>query len=168
MIFPFGTVAALSTTCPHFCPRGLQVPLIAVPLNPPGADGWKILSLRGLESQPPAGLLFDTFDNFAETLYPPCALLMPSGVKAPVRMSCVVPLRDQKEKSISESTPVTLGVSQRSGREKPLHFVTCQNTFVVNNSPLLFCDTVKMKRALSVFAKLPMFYSSNSNCWPVC
>lgn len=131
MIFPFGTVAALSTTCPHFCPRGLQVPLIAVPLNPPGADGWKILSLRGLESQPPAGLLFDTFDNFAETLYPPCALLMPSGVKAPVRMSCVVPLRDQKEKSISESTPVTLGVVTE---------VWSGETFTLCNLSKYFCS----------------------------
>merc|ERR1712107_200543 len=31
----------------------------------------------------------------------------------PVRMSCVVPLRDQKEKSISESTLITLGGCNR-------------------------------------------------------
>merc|ERR1739846_78826 len=122
---------------------------ITVPLNPPGADGWKILSLRGLESQPPAGLLFDTFDNFAETLYPPCALLMPSGVKSSsAYVLCCAFERSEGKEHLRKHSGYPRGLSQRSGREKPLHFVTCQNTFVVNNSPLLFCDTVHEKSSV--------------------
>merc|ERR1712107_727644 len=31
VIFPCSSLAALSTTCPHFCPRGLQVPPLLYP-----------------------------------------------------------------------------------------------------------------------------------------
>lgn len=103
----------LSSFLPSRTASRFPTPSLQYPKTRPGLTAGKSCPYRGLESQPPAGSLFDTFDNFAETLYPPCALLMPSGVKLPVRMSCVVPLRDQKEKSISESTPVTLGGCHR-------------------------------------------------------
>ena len=91
--------------------RTASSPLL-YPWTHPGLAAGKSCSSKGRESQPPVGSLFHTFDKMLR-LY---ILLAHPGHQVenpPVRMSCVVPLRDQKEKSISESTPVTLGGCNR-------------------------------------------------------
>merc|ERR1719266_451128 len=77
--FPCRSVAALSTTCPHFCPRGLQVPHYCT-LEP--TRGWRLENPvpQKVGKVSPRLVRFLTLLINAETLYPPCAP-WPSGGK---------------------------------------------------------------------------------------
>jgi len=80
----FDWVAALSTTCPHFCPGGLQVLFLLkrTKLQAESCSSWFIRNCK---------ILF--FSRFLHKLW--------SLYSKP--LCCA--LRDQKEKSISKSTP---------------------------------------------------------------
>merc|ERR1712156_1127252 len=73
VIFPCSSVAALSTTCPHFCPRGLQVPPYCT-LEP--ARGWLLENPvpRKVRKVSPRSVRFFTLLIMLRFVHPPCAL----------------------------------------------------------------------------------------------